>query len=522
MPTYGSGPTNQAGPTSDDAPTDEAAATGAGPVSLAKDAAPDTSPPAEPLPAEPLPAEPPPGATEVIARPAGTVQVEAPAPQDAASSAATTIMPAPGATIVPGATGGGTTDVIESAQTVQVPAAELPQPGPGPQPGTAQPGTAQPGAAQAAPTLVGVAPVRWPAPAAEPAPGGSGSGGPPDGPPPDRSGAPRRLVGPPQWVLLTIAGIAAAVLIAGIVIVLVALNRPKPAELVADSVTDAGTWSGAHYQGTVSGADGALDFDLDVTADGAQGTLTRNNGQARAEIVRDKTGTLIKANQQWWQRAYPAAAARLADGWVADPVAELVAVEPILRANPRVLMGTVNPNQPQGWRDAGELTVAGQAAKEITDGAHHLLIADAAPHRLLGIDILSGADQDKKPTRVSAVDAAKIGQINGAAGAARGATPPKSLSQRLLERPKLTVDIKPETPCRNPTCAATSVVVNSGDLVGTGTLQVSADDQVIGRHDFSIDPGQTLTFTDSVPNRAFSGAAGTSIQVLWKVEALPR
>ncbi|HYH33493.1 MAG TPA: hypothetical protein VD903_24255, partial [Pseudonocardia sp.] len=316
---------------------------------------------------------------------------------------------------------------------------------------------------------------------------------------------------------LTLVGVLVAVA-AGIALT-VTLARAEPDELITAAATDVGGWNGVRYQGAVAAADGGrIRFDLTVTVDGATGTLSRDDGQATAEIHRDGSGTVVRANRTWWLYHHPTRADDLANTWVADPLTETQEIEPILQLHPYALASHVRPEQQRAqWTALEEQQVDGRDALVLSDGTRRVVVAAAAPHQLLAVDI--GPTGALAPVQVSDVPSEEAAGVGRAAGEIREAEAPKTLTQRLLERPLVEITLEPEPLCVTPSCTVTVTVTNSGSIPAEGRLEVSADGTLVATHPLDVQPGQVATFTATAPNPQFA-TPGAKGQILWESRAV--
>lgn len=353
---------------------------------------------------------------------------------------------------------------------------------------------------------------QWPQAAAEPGPWQPA-------PPP---AAPPRSI--PNWIPITFAAVVGAAVVAGIVLIVMTVSKPKPADLAGAAVAAASEWRGMVYRGSIDGYRGErMEFDISVTTEGVRGTVTRPGG-AKAEVVRDRSGTLMRGNKQWWSGSYTSNADKLADVWLSDSSTELAQLDTILKTDPRALARVVdlNPRLASMWRQTREVMVDGVRAIEITDGLHRLLVTADPPHRLLGVDIVYSTRNDDMPTRVTEVDATLVAQINNAASQVRGTTTPKTVTQRLMERPELDVRIQPEPLCTTPTCSAVVTLTNSGALAGSGQIVVSADGAPVATHDYTVEPGKSVSFNEQAPNRHYNDTAAREFTIPWTARVLPK
>jgi hypothetical protein len=348
------------------------------------------------------------------------------------------------------------------------------------------------------------------------APGHSGPLGPavpgpvngPHVPPPP----PRTSSGGSAWVPLLI--IAGAVLV-GAPTLAVAVRGDEPRDVLAVVVDDVRGWNGANYRGTVVAPDGgSTDVDVTVTAAGAKGTLSRDGGRARAEIVQDRAGILLKGNQEWWRHRHPDRAEQLADSWVADPMTETMVIDPILELDPAGLSSRLRP-EGRSWKQIGEQYVDGQRGMRISDGSLQLIVTADEPHRLLVIDVQPGGSARAQSVRVTVVLPAQAAEVDRAAARIRSSESPRSLVQRLLERPRADVQLRSEPMCRTATCTVTATVVNTGELTFVGRIEISADGVLAATYPVHLRPGQTATFTARTANVLYNRPGATG-QILWK------
>jgi hypothetical protein len=337
-----------------------------------------------------------------------------------------------------------------------------------------------------------------PIPLVDPAPGGARS-------PAKRSSWP-----------LTLAGVVVAVA-AGIALVF-SLARTDPADLAVAAAAEAGSWPGVRYQGALAALDGGeIRFDVTVTADGASGTLSRDGGRATAELLWDRGGTLLRANRDWWLYHHPTRADDLADTWVADPLTETREIDPVLQLPPPALADHVRGESPARWEALEQQLVAGQPGIVLSDGARRVVVGGADPHPLLAVDITPGAST--APVQVSQPAGEEITAVVGAAARVRQEAAPRTLTQLLLERPRVEIQLQPEPLCTAQTCNVTVTVTNSGTAPARGRLEISADGQVVGNHPLDLHPGQVATFGATAPNPQFAQPGATG-QILWESRAV--
>ena len=335
-------------------------------------------------------------------------------------------------------------------------------------------------------------------------------------PPPD---ARRTSSGTRTWLVPAIVGVA-MLAVAAIAVALIVRDDP-PADVVAAAIEDAREWDGANYRGTVPALDGApIDFDLTVTATGARGTLSRAGGGARAEIVQDGSGVLLKGNQAWWQHSQPARAELLADTWVADPGAETIVIDPILRLHPEKLSNEVHPELRSLWEETGEQVVDGERAIVISNGFQVLIVTAEEPHRLLLIDLNTTGSQGGEPIRIALVSSAQAAEVAAAAARIRITESPRTLTQWLLERPRADILVQPEPLCATQTCTATFTVTNTGRIRIRGRFDVTADGSPSGTYPVDLLPGQSATFTATAANRLYNSPGATG-EIYWEGRVIP-
>lgn len=354
--------------------------------------------------------------------------------------------------------------------------------------------------AAATPTGPGYPPPTWGRPAGHGMPAGSGWD--PMPPPPRRSSFSPVMA---LIVLMLVVALAAA----GLLIFSAVVDHPG--DIVSEAVEDTRTWNGTTYRGSVTEYDGTrIDIDVTVTADGAKGTLSREGGRAKAEVVQDGAGLLFKANREWWQRKQPARAAQLADTWVTDVGLETTAIAPILELKPGALARKVTPMATTMWKQERELVVDGRRALALTDGFRRAIVTADQPYLLLAIDVQPSSLSKGDPIRVIQATPAQIAEVSKA-GAGIRAQSPKSLTQRLMERAEPKVKIEDAPPCGTQTCTFTVTVTNTGELAATGRLEIVVDGRIAATHPVNIQPGQSGTFNASAENPSFGrpGSSGT-------------
>jgi hypothetical protein len=319
----------------------------------------------------------------------------------------------------------------------------------------------------------------------------------------------------PAWPL-TVVGVIVAVA-AGIALVFT-LARSDPADLAATAATEAGGWPGARYQGAVAAiGGGVIQFDLTVTADGASGTLSRDGGRATAELLGDSSGTLMRANREWWLYHHPARADDLADSWVADPLTETREIDPVLRLHPAAMAEHVRGGSPTQWAAIEQQIVDGRPAIVLSDGVRRVVIGRDGPHPLLAADVAPGSSTP--PVLVSRAADEDVTVVLGAAARARQEAAPRTLDQLLLERPQVAIQLQPEPLCTTETCSVTVTVTNAGTAPARGRLEISADGKIVAEHPLDVHPGQVATFTAAAPNPQFAQPGATG-QILWESRAI--
>ncbi|GAA5114438.1 hypothetical protein [Pseudonocardia adelaidensis] len=247
-----------------------------------------------------------------------------------------------------------------------------------------------------------------------------------------------------------------------------------------------------------------VDFDISVTDSGALGTLSRDGGSARAEVVQNSAGVYVKGNRMWWQRSHPEQAAVLADRWIAEPGPETQLIDPILRLHPGQLSYEVRLGS--SWVATGEQIVNGDRALVLTDGRLVLTVTAEEPHRVLFVELLAEGPPGAEPIEVSPLAQAQADEV---AVAYLRVYTPRTLTQ-LLEAPSVDVQVQPEPLCASPTCTATFTVTDTGHGRVVGRFEMTADERLAGFHQLDLPPGQSATFTATTPNELFidPGASG--------------
>jgi hypothetical protein len=326
---------------------------------------------------------------------------------------------------------------------------------------------------------------------------------------------PGTLVKRRTWPL-TLAGVVVAVA-AGIALVF-SLAGTDPAGLAATAATDAGSWPGARYQGAIAATDGGqIQFDLTVTADGASGTLSRDGGRATAELLWDPSGAVMRANREWWLYHHPTRADDLANSWVADPLTETQEIGQVLRLHPAALAEHVRGESPRQWAALEQQLVDGRAGIVLFDGARRVVVGSDDPHPLLAVDVTAGSTT--APVQVSRPADEEAAAVVGAAARIRQEAAPRTLTQLLLERPKVEIQLQPEPLCTAQNCNVTVVVTNSGTAPARGRLEISADGKIVVNHPLDVHPGQVATFTAAAPNPQFAQPGATG-RILWEARAV--
>jgi hypothetical protein len=326
------------------------------------------------------------------------------------------------------------------------------------------------------------------------------------------SDRPRRSTWP-----LTVLGVLAAIA-AGIALVFW-IARTDPGDLVAAATEGLATWNGVHYRGAMAARDGGeIQFDVIVTAEGASGTLTRDGGRATAELLWDESGILLRANRNWWLYHHAARADDLADTWVSEPLTETQEIDPILALHPAALARHIHPEQPAStWKAIEQQIVGGVPAILLSDGTRRVLVNVEEPHQLLALDI--GPTQRAAPVQVNDVSADEADIVAREATGVRSAEAPRTLAQRLRERPLVAIQLQPEPLCVTETCGVTVTVTNSGTVPARGHLEISADGKIVANHPLEVHPGQVATFTARAPNPHFSNPGATG-EILWESRAV--
>jgi hypothetical protein len=331
----------------------------------------------------------------------------------------------------------------------------------------------------------------------------------PEPPPTPPSSRPELVAG------LVIGGL---VVLATVAVLAYAAGADEPVDAVSDAVEDVSGWDGVTYRGTISDPGGRpLVVDLTVTADGARGTLSSDGGRARAEIVRDRSGVLLRGNAEWWRRNHPARAEQLADTWIADPSTEVMSVDPLLRLNPDALSLEVHPPGGPPWTEAGQQVVEGRQATVISDGSRRVIVSADEPHRLLAVDIRRGM-QATQPIQIAWVSPQQAAEV-GAAGVRIRRESPKSLTLLLLERPRADIQVRPEELCLRPECGVTVSVTNTGGVIIAGRIEITADGKIAATYRVDLKPGTDATYTATIVN-PFYNRAGTRGQVWWEARIL--
>jgi hypothetical protein len=348
----------------------------------------------------------------------------------------------------------------------------------------------------------GYPPPTWAHPAGHgtPPPGGGWAPVPP--PPARRSSG--------TWVTVVIGLMLVLAVAASGLLIFIAV-REEPADVVSAAVEDAGKWGGVTYRGSVTDYQGVrIDYDLTVTAEGAKGTLSRDGGRAKAEVVQDRSGVLLKANKEWWQSRQRQKATQLADTWVTDPTSETTSFTSLLKLSPDALARQVGPISSLMWKQEREEVVDGKRAVVLTDGFRTAIVTADEPYRLLAIDVQPVGLRNDAPPRVVQATPEQVAEVNKA-GAGIRAQSPKSLTQRLLERAEPRIKIQDAPPCQTQTCTFTVTVTNTGELAATGRLEITVDGRLAANHPLNIQPGQTGTFEASAVNPSFGrpGSRGT-------------
>jgi hypothetical protein len=324
---------------------------------------------------------------------------------------------------------------------------------------------------------------------------------------------PKGALGARTWLLLAVAGVALFTIAA--IAVLLTTARDDPADVVATAMKDVRGWSGMNHRGTVPGPDGApVEFDISVTASGALGTLTRDGGSARAEVLRSSAGVYLNGNRMWWQRSYPNQADVLADRWIADPGPEAQLIEPILRLHPGQLSYEVRLESP--WVTTGEQVVNGERALVLSDGLLVLIVTADEPHRILFVELMATGPPGAEPIEVSPLTKAQADEV--ALADIRVYTP-RTLTE-LLEALQVDVQVRPEPLCATPACTATFTVTNTSSNRVAGRFEMTADGRIAGFQRLDLPPGQSATFSATTPNKLMN-SPGASGDIHWVGRFIP-
>jgi hypothetical protein len=319
----------------------------------------------------------------------------------------------------------------------------------------------------------------------------------------------------PAWPL-TLVGVVVAVA-AGIALVF-SLARTDPATLAATAATEAGSWPGVHYRGAIAALDGGvIQLDLTVTADGASGTMSRDGGRATAELLSDHSGMLLRANREWWLYHHATRADDLADSWVADPLTETREIDPVLQLHPAALAEHVRGQPTARWEALEQQLVDGRSGIVLSDGARRVVVGSDDPHPLLAVD--AAPDASTAPVQFSRPADEEATAVAGAAARVRQEAAPRTLTQLLLERPKVEIQLQPEPLCTTETCSVTVTLTNSGTAPARGRLEISADGKIVADHPLDVQPGQVATFTATAPNPQFAQPGATG-KILWESRAV--
>jgi hypothetical protein len=314
---------------------------------------------------------------------------------------------------------------------------------------------------------------------------------------------------------LTVVGVLVAVA-AGIALVF-SVARTNPADLATTAAAEAGKWPGAHYRGAIAAIDGGeIRFDLIVTADGASGTLSRDDGRATAELLWDQGGALIRANREWWLYHHPRRADDLAGSWVAEPLTETQEIDAVLRLDAAALARQVR-GDPARWQALEQQLVEGRPGIVLSDGSRRVVVGSEDAHPLLAVDV--APEGNMSPVAVSRPTEEEIAATMGAAARMRQEAAPKTLEQLLQERPNVGIQLQPDPLCTAQTCNLTVTLTNSGSAPARGRLEIKANGQVVANHPLDVQPGQVATFTATAPNPQF-GQPDAGRPILWESRAV--
>lgn len=340
----------------------------------------------------------------------------------------------------------------------------------------------------------------WPGPPApDPTLGSTGygphgyppSGYQPPGPPPP----PRRS----RRIPLTIAAVALTLVIGTLLIALAATGIRSSRDLVDDAIDDAASWPGVTLRGTMSalGRD-AVDVEVTVVKGELTGTLTRPDGSS-AEIARDNRGVLLKGNRQWWaSSSYTSFVGRLEDTWISDP-AEQHLIQQLAALDPADLKSSLRTDTPFMWdREPEPQQIDGRDVLMIEGMGRRVFVNAASPRELVAIDGSTFTAPKPDPLRVSRTDDAAAARVRGVAANVRASESPKSLTQKMSERPDIGADVVSERACATGICA-TVAVSNTGTGRMLGKLEVSANARTVGTTPLDLAPGTSTTIEVSAP-----------------------
>jgi hypothetical protein len=131
-----------------------------------------------------------------------------------------------------------------------------------------------------------------------------------------------------------------------------------------------------------------------------------------------------------------------------------------------------------------------------------------------------GGPQEDNPIRIGVITQEQADEVAVFVARIRNSESLKTLTQRLLERPRVDVQGQPEPLCVTPTCTGTFTVTNTGEIRIRGRFEITADGQPAGTYPLDLRPGQSATFTGTTANRLYN-SPGARGQTYWEGRVVP-